>query len=259
MLEENKEFIQREEDSYQSKVLENPQYKRVLKYCTDIRNDFISALQLMSMYSSRTAYYENSLTIFMIDEIIESLVGVDVLVKEGIHNTCRRELRYQLELVVKLTIIDINNQELSLNDKLVYLKNNVPNSSIDYIDEIILPFNNSENKQFTDEVKDLYKKLCAYVHPSAKQLNDRINNYKKGATIGFESFQMLEKISKELFRTYDIVLVLMLYGLGQSMSADLFINGFDCFEKWKFHKGKYVALYSKLFDYKSGRQTQLKM
>lgn len=213
----------------------------------------------MSIYSSRTSYYKNSLTIFMIDELIESIVGVDLLIKEGIHNTCRRELRYQLELVVKLTVIDINNQELSLNDRLVYLKKNVPNSSINYIDEIILPFSDSDNKQFNSEVKDLYKKLCAYVHPSAKQLYDRINNYRNGATIGLESFPMLEKISKEHFRTYDIILVLMLYGFGQSLSTDLFINGFDSLEKWKFHKGKYVAWYSRLFDYKSKRQTRLEM
>lgn len=255
LFDDNREFLSKKIEAFQSDVLENPQYVRVINYCSDIKNDFIFALQLMSIYSTRTEFYKDSLTIFMIDEILESLVGMDILLQQGIHNTCRRELRYLLELVVKLTIIDINNAKLSINDKLVYLKNSVPNSSIDYIDELKLPFNDSENKQFVNEIKDLFKKLSAYIHPSAKQLNERLNRYKKGNTIGFESFTMLEVFSKELFRIYDILLVLMLYGFGQSISSDLFIYGFDSYEKWKFHKGKYVTLYSKLFDYKYERKT----
>lgn len=34
MLEKDKEFMQNKIESYQSDVLDNPQYKRVLKYCT---------------------------------------------------------------------------------------------------------------------------------------------------------------------------------------------------------------------------------
>lgn len=250
MDDDHRSLIKDKADKHTLEVLENPQFKRIIKYTENIRNDFINTLRIISVYSTRTPYYEDSLTIFMIDELIESMVGISVLIREGMHNICRRELRYLLELAVKLTIVDMKKKELSLNDKVLYLKSDVPNSSIDYIDEICLPFKTDENKQFTDEVKDIYKKLCAYVHPSKKQIHERLNNYKKGVTIGFESFDMLEKLSRELFRIYDIILVLMLNGFGKDMSGDLFVNAFEPYNKWKFHKGKYTKMYSKLFNYK---------
>jgi len=65
---------------------------------------------------------------------------------------------------------------------------------------------------------------------------------------------MLADINKLTFRAYDIILTLLFIGFGHSMSGDLFIEIYDTEPKRKFHKGKYLRQYSKLFDYKTERQ-----
>lgn len=51
---------------------------------------------------------------------------------------------------------------------------------------------------------------------------------------------MLADMNKLIFRAYDMILVMLFHGFGDSMSGDLFIQLLDDNKKWKFHKSKYV-------------------
>ena len=166
----------------------------------------------------------------------------------------KRELRYLLEMTTKYLVVDMEKMGAPLTIKTEYLQSDIPNASIEVIDRINTPFDASLDKQFKDEVKDIFYKACAYVHPSKKQLDEQLARYASGATIGFETAKMLADINQATFRTYDIILTMLFIGYGPSMSGDHFIELFDIQPKWKFHKGKYVQEYSKLFDYKSERQ-----
>ena len=64
---------------------------------------------------------------------------------------------------------------------------------------------------------------------------------------------MLADINKLIFKAYDMILMIIFHGFGDSMSGDLFIQLFDDNKRWKFHKAKYVKEYSKNFDYKYER------
>lgn len=109
------------------------------------------------------------------------------------------------------------------------------------------------DKEFKDEIKDIFYK-AAYVHPPQRQIEEQLENYSKGIKVGFETSKMLAEINKLIFRTYYTILTLLFIGLGHSMSGELFIEIYDTEPKWKFHKGKYIKQYSKLFDYKLERK-----
>lgn len=244
-----------EKQAQHKTVMDSQQFKDGLKYLSDFSLDAINTIRTMRLYSFRASYiYEEFLSIKSSDDLLQSIVGIRELVVNGIHNMAKRELRYLLEMTTKYLVVDLEKMGSPLADKTAYLQSDIPNASIEVVDRITTPFDPALDKQFKDEVKDIFYKACAYVHPSKKQLDEQLARYEKGATIGFETAKMLADLNQATFRVYDIILTMLFIGYGPSMSGDLFIEWFDEQPKWKFHKGKYVRVYSKLFDYKSNQK-----
>jgi len=249
--------IQEKTAKHKKNVVDTQQFQEELKYLSDFSWDTIQTIRAISLYSTRAKHiYDKFLFIRTLDDLLQSIVGIKDLISNGIHNLVRREIRYLIEMSVKYLVVDQEKMGKNLNVKTQYLTDNIPNSSIDVVDRITTPFSPSFDKEFKDEIKDMFYKACAYVHPSQKQIEEQIDNYSKGVNIGFETSKMLTDINKVTFRAYDIILTLLFIGYGHFMSGDLFIELYDNDHKWKFHKGKYVKRYSELFDYKLERQTQ---
>lgn len=230
-------------------VFKSQQYQQELGYIRDITKDFIDAIRAVAFYSTRAgALYDDFLTIKAIDDILQSAIGIQSMIENGIHNTPKRELRYLIEMMAKYVIVDYAKMGKSLIVKTEYLRSDIPNSSIEIIDRYNPPFSDKLNQEFRNEIKDFFYKACAYVHPSKRQIDEQINNYENGNTIGFESAKMLESINKLTYRAYDMILLLLFHGFGLSMSKDLFEQIFKENPKWKFHKGKYIKEFAKLSD-----------
>lgn len=238
------------QSDWKEKVFKTQQYQQELKFIDDITKDFVDALRFISIYSTRGGdIYENFLCIKATDDIIQSAIAIHMMMKNGIHNTVKRELRYLIEMNTKYVIVDYAKMGEKLETKTQYLKNEIPNSSIEIIENYSTPFAEPVKSNFRCEVKDFFYKSCAYVHPSKKQLDEQLNNYENGNTIGFESSKMFSDLNKLIFRAYDMMLTMCYHSFGYSMSKDLFEQIFNENPKWKFHKGKYVKEYKKtLFE-----------
>ncbi|MBH0005131.1 hypothetical protein [Psychrobacter sp. SWN149] len=231
---------------WKDEVYDSQQYQQEIKNIQTISMDFINAVRLISMYSTRGAdIYNNFLCIKTIDDLIQSAIGIKVMIENGIHNTARRELRYLIEMTTKYVIVDYAKMGYSFDSKTEYLRDSVPNSSIKVIDDYSTPFSGDLKNNFRSEVKDFFYDACAYVHPSKKQIDEQMKNYRRNNTIGFESAKMFTDINKVLFRAYDMILVMTFHSFGHSMSKDLFEQVFDENPSWKFHKGKYVKEFRK--------------
>lgn len=249
------EAMSKKKNDWQEKVFKSQQYQQEIKYLNDITKDFIDSLRSISFYSTRAGeIYDHFLCIRAIDDIIQSAIGILTLTQNGIHNTSKRELRYLIEMVTKYVIVDFDKMGEKIEIKTEYLRDEIPNSSIDIIERYSTPFLDTDKTEFQSEVKDFFYKACAYVHPSKKQIDEQLVNYNKGINIGFETAKMFNIINQLIFRAYDMILTMVFHGFGHSMSGDLFIQLFDDNKKWKFHKGKYVSRYSRNFDYKLERK-----
>lgn len=205
--------------------------------------------------STRAPHIYNEFLVFRnLDEYIESAISIEMLIREGIFNIGRRELRYLLESIVKYYKTDMTVQSGSLRDRIIYFKDHIPNSSIDIVFDIDVGALAELENDFKNEIKDTFIKSCAYVHPSESQIKERLNNYEKGNTIGFESITQLRKMNKILFRAYDMILLIIFHALGLSLAKDIFINVLEEKRDWNFHKGKYVSVLSTLFSNKAERK-----
>jgi hypothetical protein len=242
-----KEAFFKKEADWTEKIYKSQQYQQELKYLKDMSKDFVDSLRYISIYSTRAGeIYNNFLCIRTIDDLIQSAIGILSMVENGIHNTVRRELRFLIEMITKYVLVDYAKMEESFQVKTDYLKDEVPSSSIEVIEDYQTPFSGDLKKEFRNEMKDFFYKSCAYVHPSKRQIDEQMRNFENGNTIGFESAKMLTDINRTIFRAYDMILAMVFHSFGHSMSKDLFEQMFNDNTKWKFHKGKYTKAYKEL-------------
>lgn len=255
LFEDIHENIDKKKEGYKSLVLSS-KYVQAKGYLDSVKSDFILALQCSGFYSTREPESKNKLLFARgIEEFLESIVAISLSIKEGALNPPRRELRYMLEMAVKYLFVDINLSDSPFEDRIKFLNNHVPKSSIEPVDSLKLyGLTFEDKKNFTDDVHALYANLCRFVHPSKYQIDEYMNRVKRGATLGFETDKELVVLGALLFRVLDIVIFLIFQGLGIAATGDLFIHVFDDKPKWKLHKGRYCRLVSAIYDYKLERQ-----
>lgn len=238
------------------RIIESQEYQQEIKFFNKILDDFILATTVISIYSSRCLeIWENSLLIRGFDGFLESAVATSLMIEQGAINPAKRELRYVLETSIKYLVVDQKIPYASYDEKVIYLNEKIPKASISPVDDIlVLGLSNDELKEFKDDVNDLYKKLCKYVHPSKYQIDEYSKRCSRGAYIGFETGKEINEFNRLIFRIYEIIIITAFTSLGFSMTGDLFINVFDEKESWKFNKGKYVNKISHAYDYKVERK-----
>lgn len=234
--------------------LNSEQYLQEKRFLDRVINDFLEASHFCVLNNSRV-FRSTSLLYDQIDLIYESVVILKLIVKEGALNPIKRELRFILEAVIKYLYIDTKHSDKELNDKIKIYGDLVSRSRIDEVDAIkIFAFDEEFNKQFINEVKRVYSVLCKYVHPSQEQILEYKKRVENGSSIGYESLSDLKSVSNIIFQVLELVLVMMLEGLGPSYAGDLCVYFFDEKQNWKFRKRKFLKKLNSFFDYKCERQ-----
>lgn len=189
------------------------------------------------------------------DDFLESALSIWSLANQGIFNAGRREMRYMLEAAAKYVFVDQQvdgSASLAARIELLHDTSVVPRSSVDPVDGIqfrMVP----DAKAFAGAVHSAFGSLSGFTHMSSKQLEERLGRAARGEFSGFESVRTLEAFNRLLVQTYDVVLVLLLEGIGPAFTGDLFIQVFDEAEDWKFRKGRFVSQISRQFGYKAER------
>jgi hypothetical protein len=239
-----------------AQVMASKDYQDAWKFVQRATFDFIRAIQACCLMSTRAPEIYNEMLVFrMAEDLLQSTLATLFLTENGMHNPVRRELRYMIEGGVKNLFVDQQKPAESIEKRLEFLLKEVDNSSISMADQLALgAFDPPTKKLFIDEMNDVYYKMCAYVHPSSRQIEEQIVLAEAGKAYGFETAEELRDIGKLVFRTYDMLLVLFFHGLGLGLAGDVLVQMFDDEESWKFHKAKYMKLLSSHFDYKVERQ-----
>lgn len=231
------------------------EYQDQAKYLRRMTQDFLKTTQMCWITATRSKeFLDNSLFFRSIDDINQSVIAILTLIEQGMLTPARREMRYILESSVKNLYVDQNKTSANFDDKVKFLHEQVPRSSISMVDDLGLPLSNENKVLFIASIKGIYSTACAYIHPSKAQVDERVKLANIEAYIGFERPRDLERINKELFRLYESTLVLAFSAIGISPLGDIFIYWLDDYQNWRFHKGKYMKAISSRFDYKTERK-----
>jgi hypothetical protein len=212
----------------------------------------VHSIWLMS--TRQPSIYDEFLTFRFIDDALQSVVAVWALAREGQLTVAKREMRYLLESVSKHVYVDLKLMGKPLSAKIAFLSESVPSSSVSFIEDFRLySFGDIENKEFMDEIKNLYSALCRYVHRSPEQVEESLRLLARGVASGFEMPKQLESFVRELQRLYDVLLVLFFNALGLGLAGDVYVQVLDEYSAWPYHKTRFAKLLSKHFNYKAER------
>lgn len=243
------------------KELDSDEYKKEWKRIIEMRLSMSYCLMFCFMNASRDGQ-SNKMNFFlrMIDDIVQSVVSIEILAKEGVINTCRRELRYILELALKSCLIVQKNGFSNVEDQIKKYEKLLNSSNIDPINTINFSyFNEVQKEDFLTYTKRQYGYLCKYSHLSTHQLNERLERINEGRTIGYEGIQELQDLNNDIEKTLSIVIVFLFHSVDQYVVGDFLVPSSGGQNQWYFSKSKFVNIIDQTMDYKHERKSHLEI
>ena len=165
---------------------------------------------------------------------------------------CIAKLLLNLRIVVVgillRAVVEKLRRETPLDARVKFLGDNVPDSSISVVDDIV--FRLADDVALRNDAKSTFSQLCRYVHPSRDQTEERLGRVNRGEFIGFEGVKQIRDFNRELARTLDMVIALVFEGIGPMFTGDLF-ELFGSKTSWKFHRTRFVRPISERFAYRA--------
>lgn len=190
------------------------------------------------------------------DEFVETLSAIEILMKKGYRNQCRRECRFVLELAIKAAVINQKNSSLKFDDQLIAFQKLIKNSGINSINQLSFPLFKDEivKKEFVREVKKTYGMLCTYVHVTPEQFTEKLILKKTKDVSSDLSLEELELLNAEIGQVFSYIIVLLFNSL-----PEFIVNDFmePRRSDYYYNKSRYVAIIDELFDYKHERKAFL--
>jgi hypothetical protein len=239
-------------EKYDSEVLKSLAFQDGLRRLEGLADDFVLAVGYARMMSNHLPARDNYMLTQFSGQLVESANAITQNAREGMQNPARRELRFMLEMAIKLSVRD-NHHEMSLDDRLSALNDSAERFE-DYVAQLA-HFPEFENPEDANaDALCLYKALSRFVHPTAPQFEDVMRREARGEPPGMESIGTLDRFNDLALQVYDLVLVRVFTAMGVSMAGDMFTGMFDDMPKWRYHKAKYIKRLSKCFDYKYERK-----
>ncbi len=225
----------------------------------DILNSFMRALVFIRMNCSRNKTLKDALfCLSVIDDLLQSLVAIKSLSNEGIRNTCRRELRYIIELSIKACLISQKDVDKTIEEKISVFRNILRSTNISMMKNIdFFYFADADREYFISEASRFYGTLCLYVHASPEQIKERLELDAKGVYIGHEGTLELKELNDEIGKALYIALILFFHAIPQWCVGDYLVESNGCTVDNYFTQYRLVSVIDEHFDYKHERQSIL--
>lgn len=226
----------------------------------DICHSFLFCLSFVVSDTARDpSYFENHLLSYTSQDFLQSTISLPILIQEGIHNVCRRELRFILEMSIKICFVQQKQYNSDIATKLSSFKSifDSPNISIQkQLDLHLIP--EPERLSFYQEVGRLYGETSSYIHLTQAQILERIALVDQNRISGQEGADEIESLNRLIGRGLACSLVFLLHSVPRYVAGDLLVEPDGSSLKWFFGQSRFIALIDEQFDYKHERQANLK-
>lgn len=237
----------------------SPEAEEKIRRTDEICRAYLFGLQYIIMNTARDeTYFDNHLLSYTSQDFLQSIISLPILVKQGIHNVCKRDLRFLLEMSIKLCRVQQEQANSTIATKLASLKDILDTTNISIQNQItfgLLP--EGTHADLRREVARFYGETSQYVHLSQAQILERIRLVNAGRTSGMESPEDIEALNLVVARGLALSLVFLLHAVPEYVVGDLLVQSDGGSLNWFFAGSKYIAAMDERFDYKAERQDDL--
>lgn len=231
-----------------------------IRQSEDICHSFLFCLSFIIHNTARDpSYLENHLLSYICQDFLQSVISLPMLIQEGIHNACRRELRFILEMSIKTCFVQQKQYNSTVASKLSSFKSIFDSTNISIrkqLDLYLIP--EPERPNFHEEVGRVYGEACSYVHLTHAQILERIELARQNRVSGREGPGQIESLNRLLGRELACSVVFLLHSVPEYVAGDLLVESDGSSLKWFFDQSRFIALMDEQFDYKHERQARLK-
>ena len=200
-------------------------------------------------------FHENHLLSFLNQDILETLMGVLVHIKEGIHTPAIRESRYLLELSIKLAYIQQKNYSMPIDEKLETFNKFIRSTNITPMKEIDLKYLERKSAEdFLSGVGRLYGESSRFVHVTPESIKYRRERVGNDRILGKESNEDLKSLNDLLQKMYAASIVFISHSIPQYVVGDWHVDSNGELKNWYYMKSRYVSEIDSTLDYKHERK-----
>lgn len=240
--------------------LDSESYKAEWRRHQEIQQSFRRCVMFLFFNYSRDQ--ENQPRNFfarVVEDILETNIAIEELAKEGTRNTCRRELRYLIELAVKACYVAQQRSSSSYEQQIEEFERLLNSPNINVVNRLNLQMLGVQRDQFVTDVKRMYGHLSRFVHSSSVQLTEREELAKAGRYLGYRGLPELRELNGEIERVLAAVIVLFMHADLPLWVVGDFLTTLDQTSvlDWHFAQSRYIACIDSVFDYKAERQKGL--
>lgn len=239
--------------------LNSDEYKREVQRLVTTRESLFHCLLFCLMNASRDGVsHKDNFFLRMIDDIIQSSTSIELLAREGVTNTCKRELRYLLEVSIKSCFIVNSFSGKTFELQIEEYNKLLDSSNINPINTLKLGYlKDGVDKLFLTDVKKMYGYLSNYTHSTSYQITERLNRVQNGRSIGYEGISELKDLNDSIERVFSYVLVFIFHSVAQYVVGDYLVESNGDSINWHFNQSKYINIIDGEFDYKHERKSKL--
>jgi hypothetical protein len=236
----------------------SPDYIAALKRAETLAYDYTIGLNAVSLMSTRSPIFgKTRLSLRVLDLLLESTVSILGLIRDGLLNPARREMRFLFEASIKAWWCDSVDRDGVVESKIDFL-DDLGAVRFREVAETLRPRLLEEplREQLLQTFTNLYAGLSTHVHASTGGIGVNVRRFSKGKYIGFETAADVHRLNGLFAQVLDISLASVFESFDAGLLGDIFVQVFDKNSKWAFHRTPLVKSISAYYDYKAERQHQ---
>jgi hypothetical protein len=240
-------------------------YRAVIVHIDRLLADYGKAINAIDLMATRhPPYFETLITLRMKQHFVQSVVASIYLLKDGMLDPARRELRFLLEASVKTLWLDRRHEQTTVTAKnapgdvaakVVALGDLGERRFREIVSDLKFGLlSHDAAKTYRDTATDLYTSLSTYSHVSAKNVERDLSNFDRGNAFGNETVRDIGAFAMVAKRVLDLALASHFEAFDHGLVGDILVQVFDTEPRWTFHKTPLVGAINRHFDYKAERQ-----
>lgn len=220
-----------------------------------IIRSYLAAIEFLTKDSARDPTFSSKhFLTYLYFDFMQSALAIAMLLNEGLINTAKREIRYLIELSIKVSVVHENNYHASIEEKLAAFNSQLESTNISINKRLLLQMLPAAlHAEFREEVGRIYGETSSYVHLTPKQIKERMEAVDSGFMPGKESPEEVASFNNLLSRGLACSLVFVMHGLPEFATGDWLVEDDGLTNKWYFVKSRFIGGIDSHFDYKAER------
>ncbi len=248
---------------------ESESYKLAINKIDRYIHDYGIGINAVDVMAKRhPPFFEQLISLRMKSHFVQSMIAASYMIKEGLHDPAKREMRFLVEASVKSLWLDKGSPPLrqkgnlddtpspgTVADKAAALDALGRKRFGDVVDSLEFSMlGPTAGVQYRQSANSLYGTLSTMTHVSSRNVERDLANFEKGRHLGFETVADVEAIAQLLRNVLDLALASHFEAFDTGLVGNLFEPPFV--PNWSFLQMPLVAAIDHHFDYKHERRAR---